>query len=487
MDVAAQPDSTVTAGRRGAPPLARRTKLALGIGAIAPGVKTGAFDFFLLIYYSQVIGLDARLVGLAILVALVFDAISDPIVGYWSDNLHSAWGRRHPFMYVSALPVALSFFLLWNPPEGASQQLLFWYVLGCAVVIRTAITFFETPSSALVPEITQDYHERTSLYSIRYLFGWIGGNTMTIMMFLVLFPMFVTESISDGRFNRDAYEVYGIVGSVVILLSILITSLGTHERIPYLMPAPEAQPFTLKRIFREIYETLADKSFVALFLASLIGAIASGLVSGLSLYFFTYFWAFTERQTGLILLGAFVAAFIGFFLAPRVSRALGKKRAAMIIGLLAFLGAPMPIVLRLFDLLPPNGTPFTFWFVVITNTLDVGLIVCYQILFNSMIADLVEQSEVKTGRRSEGVFTAAVTFTKKAVQGLGVMAASLVLALAAFPTGGDTTQVSDDAIWRLGAYYVPVILALWMTVIAVISTYRIDHAKHEANLQALNR
>ena len=113
------------------------TKLAYGFGSVAYGVKNGGFDYFLLLFYSQVVGLDARLVGLAITTALVVDAISDPIVGYWSDNFRSRWGRRHPFMYASAIPVSLSYYLLWSPPLDWSQASLFWYLLVLAVSILT--------------------------------------------------------------------------------------------------------------------------------------------------------------------------------------------------------------------------------------------------------------------------------------------------------------------------------------------------------------
>ncbi len=468
-----------------APPMSRATKLALGFGAVAPGVIVGAFDFFLLIFYSQVIGLDARLVGLAILIALIMDAVSDPIVGYWSDNLRSRWGRRHPFMYASAIPVALSFLFIWNPPHDASQATLFWYVLILAVVIRTAVTFYRTPSTALIPDLTRDYDERTSLYSLRFLFAWFGGNALAVLMFFVLFPQFVTESIADGRFNRDAYQVYGIIGAIMVFVSIVVSCLGTHARILHLNPPPPARKMTLGLIFREMFETLAERSFIALFIAALFGAVASGVVSGLSLYFYTYFWAFTEIQTGMIYLGTFVAAIIGFVLAPIISRKMGKKRGAMIIGLIAFGGAPLPIVLRLFDLLPPNGTPFVFWFVTITNIVDIGLIITFQILFASMIADLVEESELKTGRRSEGVFTSAETFIRKSVQGFGVLAATLVLTLAQFPTGAGVEDVGPDAVRRLGIYYVPLVLLLYMTMIAVISTYRIDRGIHEENVRKL--
>lgn len=469
------------------PPLmSRATKLSLGFGAVAPGVIVGAFDFFLLIFYSQVIGLDARLVGLAILIALILDGVSDPIVGYWSDNLHSRWGRRHPFMYASAIPVAISFLFLWNPPHGASQATQFWYVLALAVIIRQAVTFYRTPSTALIADLTGNYDDRTALYSLRFLFAWFGGNALSVLMFFVVFPLFSTEAVPDGRDNRDAYELYGIIGGVMIFVSIAVSSVGTHGRIPFLTQPPPTRKMTLRLIFDEFFETLANRSLIALFLAALLGAVASGLVSVLSLYFYTYFWEFSERQIGMIFLGTFVAAIIGFVLAPFVTRTMGKKHGAMLVGLIAFGGAPLPILLRLLDLLPPNGTPFVFWFVTITNIIDIGLIITFQILFASMIADLVEESELKTGRRSEGVFTSVETFVSKCVQGFGVLAATIVLTLAQFPAGAEVGEVSPEAVQRLGIYYVPLVLFLYLSMIAVMSTYRIDRGRHEENLRKLS-
>jgi Na+/melibiose symporter-like transporter len=102
-----------------------------------------------------------------------------------------------------------------------------------------------------------------------------------------------------------------------------------------------------------------------------------------------------------------------------------------------------------------------------------------------MIADLVEQSELKTGRRSEGVFFSSVTFVRKSVQGLGLLIASFVLALAEFPAGASVEQVSDESIWLLGAYYVPTILILWLGMIAIISLYKVDEESHAATLKEL--
>ena len=474
------------ASTEGAPQLGVGLKVAYGFGSVAYGVKNGGFDYFLLLFYSQVAGLDARLVGIAITTALIVDAISDPVVGYWSDNLRSRWGRRHPFMYASALPIALSYFLVWNPPEAGSQTELFLYLLVLAVVIRTFVTAYETPCSALAPELTFDYDERSSLLSYRSYFGWTGGNVMTVLMFFFLFPAMATEAIPDGRFNRESYALMGVIGSGLMLASILVCAIGTHRRIPHLMPPPPQRHITIPTIFREIYETLSNRSFISLFVASIFSAVASGLAAGLAFYFQTYFWGFTSVEQGVINMSTFIAAAIGFFLAPLVTRRLGKKRGAILVGLVAFLGAPLPVVLRLFGPLPENGTDFIFWFIFITQTIDVGLIVCYGILFASMMSDLVEQSELHTGRRSEGLFFSAVTFIRKSTQGLGLMAASFVLWLAQFPTGATAGEVGDDALWRLGAWYVPAILFLWLTMVLVISTYRLDREEHEENLRRLS-
>ena len=462
-------------------------KAAYGFGSAAYGVKNNGFDYFLLLFYSQVIGLDARFVGTAITVALVFDALSDPIVGYWSDNFRSKLGRRHPFMYAAALPVALSYFFLWNPPTDWSETAMFWYLLVLAIFIRTFITLYETPSSALAPELTEDYHERSSLLSFRYYFGWTGGNVMTVLMFFFVFPALASEVFPDGRFNPASYEILGIVGSLLIFVSILVSAIGTHGQIPYLKQPPPKRALTLGGVFKEIFETLGNRSFVSLFAAALLGAVATGLAAALAFYFYTYFWEFSSVETGIITMGVFLAAVIGFVLAPIITRRFGKRNGAMGIGLVAFLGAPLPVFLRLIGVLPENGDPFVFWFVFVTGVLDVGLIICFQILFASMTADLVEQAELKTGRRSEGVFFSSVTFVRKTVQGIGLLTASLVLALAEFPSGADVSEVSDDAVWYLGAYYVPTILTLWMGMIAVISGYKLNEDAHEANLRQLQQ
>ena len=138
------------------------TKLAYGFGAVADGVKNNGFEYFLLLYYGQVLGVDFALVGAALLIAMIVDGVTDPGIGYWSDNLRTAFGRRHPFMYAAIIPVGIAYYFVWNPPAGLEGNELFPYLLAITIAVRVSFTFYDVPSSALVAELTDDYEERTS-------------------------------------------------------------------------------------------------------------------------------------------------------------------------------------------------------------------------------------------------------------------------------------------------------------------------------------
>ncbi len=461
------------------------TKLAFGIGAIANGVKDNGLAYFLLLFYSQVAGLDSRLVGLALTLALVIDALIDPVIGYWSDNFRSRWGRRHPFMYAAAVPVALAYFLLWSPPKGLEQQALFVYLLGVLVTIRILFSLYEIPSNSLAPEITRDYDQRSSLQAFRYYFAWTGGNAASVLMFGLLFPLFVTPSFHNGQFNPAAYRVYGIISATLIFLAIMASSLGTHSQIKHLQAPPPKRDMSVRLIFREILETLWNKSFAALFLSSIFGSIASGLSASMAFLLYAYFWKFTSAQASMVTSGVFISAIIGATLAPWISKTLGKKKGAIIVGLIAFLGSPLPITLRLLGVLPPAGAAVNFWLVFFNTVFDVGLIICFQILSTAMMADLVEQAEVRTGRRSEGMFFAASAFINKIVSGAGIIIASFILAAAGLARGADPSTVSTATVLKMGLLYAPTIVSLWMIMLAIMSTYSINREDHEANLRTL--
>lgn len=464
-------------------PVSIGRKVAYGFGSVAFGVKSNGFDYFFLIFYSQVMGVSAYLVSLALMIALIVDALSDPLIGYLSDNTRSRWGRRHPFMYAAAIPASVAYYFVWNPPAGLEGDALFPYIVTLAILVRTLITVYEIPSSSLVAEMSDNYDERTSMLSYRYFFGWTGGTLMGA--FATIFILVPTATISNGMFNVEGHGQVGAIAATVIFLAIMISALGTHKMIPELKPPPPARQMSVGLIYREVFETLASRSFLALFLAALFGAVASGVSTTLSFYFSTFFWGFTTEQIGLISLSVVISALMAFFISPAISKRLGKKRGAITIGLMAFTVAPAPIFLRLLGLMPENGDPVLFPLVLSIIVVDVALIIAYQTLSASMIADLVEEAEIKTQRRNEGVFFASVTFVRKVTQGIGAAVAGVLLTISQFPVGATPDQVPESVLTTFGWLYVPVIFGLWMIMIACLSLYSVDRKKHEANLKTL--
>jgi GPH family glycoside/pentoside/hexuronide:cation symporter len=455
------------------------TKLYYGFGAVANGAKSNGFNYLLLFYYSQVIGLRADLVSLGILIALVFDAVSDPLVGYISDNTHSKLGRRHPYMYAAGVPVALAYYFLWSPPAW-DETGLFLYFVCMAVLIRTLITFYEIPATALVAELTDDYDQRTEMMSFRYFFGWWGGLTMAVMNYLVFLP-----EEKGGLEYVQGWSNYGLTASIVIFISIYVSAIGTHKHIPHLRKPPSSGPFSFTKTKKEIKETLSNRSFFALFFSALLQAVAAGVSTSLSIYFSRHFWELTTTQIGYMNLPYFFSAFIALMLAPRVSRWLGKKKGGMTILGLAFGMAPMPYILRVLGFFPENGTDTLFWTLVVFNTVEVTLIIMSSSLIAAMIADVVEDSEVKTGRRSEGIFFAANSFAQKAVNGLGVVVAGQILAIIQFPTKAKPGQVPEETLFDLAYIYVPTLLFFYLFALAVLSIYKINREDHSENLRKL--
>lgn len=461
--------------------LSMSTKLFYGFGSVAFGVKDQGFSYLLLIFYNQVVGLPSATVGLAIMVALIFDSFLDPIMGQVSDNTRSKWGRRHPYMYAAAIPVAVSYLLLWSPPDW-SQQALFFYLIAVAVVIRSFITMYEIPSAALAAELTTQYDERTKVLSYRYFFGWVGGLVMTLLALQVFLKPNAEHPV--GQLNPEGYVHYGIAASAVMLVAILVSSAGTHKHIANL-PQPPVRKLSLGQLGKEMVGTLSHKSFLVLMCAGLFNAMAGGLVLSLNLYFNTYFWQLTSTQIAIFTLGNFISAGLAFAFAAPLSKRLGKKSGAQLTKILAFLIGVTPIALRLLGVFPENDAPILVPILFLQTTLSTACSIVSAILISSMIADVVEDSELRTGRRSEGLFFSAAAFVNKAVSGVGIFASSMILVAIAFPDGAQPGQVDPVIVRNLGLTYLPVLAGLYGAAILFVSLYKITREGHEESLRKL--
>src|SRR5210317_1602743 len=188
-------------------------KLGYGVGQTSSGVKNAAFAIFLFFYFNQVLGLSGSLAGMAALLALVVDAITDPMVGQFSDRFHSRWGRRHPFMLAGAIPFGLAIIALFSPPDGLSQMGLFSWMLGGAIAVRLMLTLFFVPHLSLGAEMATDYHGRTSLIGYRVFFTYAGILLISVIGFAVFFPP--TEQFSNGMLNKASYPNFGLFCAIM--------------------------------------------------------------------------------------------------------------------------------------------------------------------------------------------------------------------------------------------------------------------------------
>jgi glycoside/pentoside/hexuronide:cation symporter, GPH family len=290
-------------------PLPLRIKLGNGIGSVAYGVKDNGFSVLLLIFYNQVLGLEAGAVGLILLAALFLDAIVDPLVGFFGDRTYTRWGKRHPWMYAAILPMAFSWAMLWYPPEGAGTG-LYAYLLLFAFLMRASVSCYEVPGLAVVPALTADYDERTSITRWRFLFGWAGGLLMLILAFgIFLVP---EPAYPIGQLNLNGYHRYGLAGAGLIIFATLVSSLTTHRRLARL---PDQMPkhLPLRTVARQIRQTLSNQAFLILLASTLFAFANQGLVFSATTYMLTYAWQ-VPQSAFLVYSATLFIGIVGAFL-----------------------------------------------------------------------------------------------------------------------------------------------------------------------------
>jgi glycoside/pentoside/hexuronide:cation symporter, GPH family len=468
---------------RAAPKITWVTWLFYSFGSVAYGVKDQGFAFLLAFYYNQVLGMPAKLAGFALLIVLVIDACVDPLIGHWSDNFRSRWGRRHPFMYATALPVAFLYVLLWLPPSGLSTTGLFFYLVGVAALVRCFASLYEIPSSALAPEFAAHYDGRTWLLGLRQLFGWLGGLGIGILGFGLFFRS--TETYKFGQLNPAAYTPYAWTAAIIIASAILISALGTHRYIPYLQAPPPRRKQAFGAAIGTIIETLSHRSLLMLLGAGLFSGTAIGVTTVLTTYFQTDYWELTGPQIAVLLLANVISAAIAVPSAGVLGRVYGKKRAAIGLWALSILVSPLPLLLRQAGWFPDNGTPLLFGLLFIHSAINVALFISTVILVTSMISDIVEDRQVATGRRSEGLFFAVNFFIAKFTSGIGVFAAGIIISGIGLPEHAQPGQIAPSILANLVWIDVPLRAVLFVIAMMFVSAYRIDRQTHEANLARL--
>ena len=450
-----------------------------GSASIAYGIKNNAFSYLLLIYANQVLGLPGYLASLALALAMIWDAVSDLLLGHWSDKTSSALGRRHPFMYASFFVLPLTFYALFNPVIELNEDNTFFYVLALALLIRTGTTLFEVPSTALLPDLETDYDRRNKWLALRHFFGWTGGNGIHMINFMFWVGAY-------GVASQTGYSVYGIAGALVIAAAILISSLGT-QKVAASLPKP-SEPFrvlAIKREIKQIFQSIKNKNFAALFFFGLTVGIAGGLGTALYLYNTTYFFGFSGKQISVTAIGVLISPVIAYWAAPYLGRIFGKKRAAIFAILVNVSLYPIPYILLLSGFWPELGSWTSLYIYSGFIVMEVICGIIGGVLLDSMMADVVEDSELKTQRRSEGLFYAARGFAAKAVSAGGIIGAGSIVSLVGLDGITSLGDVTDEIRMDLATLFLPTYCGLYLLGLVIVSKYQITRENHDENVQEL--
>ena len=457
-------------------PLPMRLKLIHGFGAVAFGVKDSGFSFFLLIFYNQVLGMDAGLVSLALGAALLVDAVIDPILGNLSDRTYTRWGRRLPWLYAAPIPLAFMWVLLWSPPGGEAPTFL--GLLGIAIGVRVLLSACEVPSVSLVPELTRDYDERTTLFRYRYLFGWTGGIVMMLLAYTVFMPG------QRGLLQQEGYVWFGIFGAIMMALSVIGSAWGQHRLVAH-YPEHRPPPFSLRNAFSEIKEAFSEKAFLIFAAGGLAAYVSQGMTFSITNYLNLFVWQFDRPALTAYPIVLFFSVVLMFFIVGPMHRRLGKPKSAAFSAIAALALLCIPYLLFVFGAWPTAGTLRStllyYVFLFFSNTLGVVVMISA----SSMVAEIVEAFEERGGRRAEGAFYSGNWLVQKCATGLGIFLTGQIIAASQMQTGSDPGSVPDGVLHTMILLYLGASVILALVAAFWLVRFPIDRADHEARVAAL--
>jgi len=452
-------------------------KIGYGVGQLSDGAKQAAFNTFLFFYYNQVLGLSGSLAGTAALLALVADAVTDPMIGQISDRWKSRWGRRHPFMLAGALPFGIAIYALFSPPSGLSEMGLFGWMLGGAIGVRMMLTLFFVPHLSLGAELVSDYHERASLIGYRVFFTYAGILLCSVVGFAVFFPSIETHA--NGMLNADSYPKFGLFCAIVGTVAMLWSVVATRRAIPHLQqPSSEPAQWHPLLAFMQVFSSLRLRSFRVLFNVTVLFNTFAGVVQTLLIYVATYVFGFQPEHLAGLAASVIVGVLFASLVSQHLSRRLDKREALAACVFAGSVFAFTPMTLYLLGLFQELDRTTQFLLVFSVNGISHVFFIAYVILLDSMLTDVIDENQLQTGRREEGVFFAARSFATKASYGFGSFFAGIGLDIIQFPQSASPDNVPESAIASLAILSGPVMFVLFLSTILISRRYPLTQGRH---------
>lgn len=430
-------------------------KVRFGVGDFGMSVIIASLQFFMLFYYTDVVGIDPAIAGTAMLVAkLTWDLANDGLFGYLIDRTKSRWGKSRPYLMFCAVPLALSFWLMFSLPAGMSGTLAFFAIILTAMLQDTFGTLVNTAYSLMTATLTTDYNERTSLATVRMCFnvvGYIFGAGITTVLAVVFRDLFGTDL-------RGGWSWVGLFYGILAAITILIPGLSKD-----LKPVVESEPSKMAPVSAWV-STFKNKPFRQFVLISGIMSIAFTLVTTMLAYFIKY-QIDMEPATSIIMLA--MLGILALFLVPcsMVCRKIGKAKTYA-------LGITVACIALIVGFFLPHAATFVIYPIAVVAGIGFS---SQWVCPHSMMPDVIEYDQLETGERREGVYYGVWNMVGKVTGALGSAICGWGLKIFGYVEGVDQTALSRMGI-RLMFALIPAVLLL--ICVPLLIKYPIDEKEH---------
>ena len=452
-------------------------KLIYGLGAFVNNLLAAAIGGMSIVL-NLGLGMNPALVGLLGALPRLFDAFTDPLVGYISDQTKSRWGRRRPYIFIGAIAAGIIFALLWQLPSGKSEMYYFWFFLIGSLVFYLAYTIFATPWVALGYELTPDYHERTRVMAVQNFMGQLAYLISPWFLWIMQNDVFFDDLVSGAR------SLAIIIGAVVICVGIL-PAIFLNERFREVAVQEVMVGFRASTLnfFRSFVAALKFSPFLKLCIATFMVFNGFMLVASFQAYVIIYYVFSGDQSLGAQYAGwagtvSAIATFCVIFFISWLSTKIGKRRAFFVATAVSMLG----YALKWFCYSPQ----YPLLLLLPAPLIAFGLGGLFT-LMGSMVADVCDLDELDSQERREGMFGSIYWWVVK----LGMAAALAMGGLLLNATGFDVSLGGDQTastIYQMRMFDVGIPLVSSAIAIWVIASYPITEQKaHEVRLELERR
>lgn len=403
-------------------------KIAYGAGNLATGVAMQILGTYLVFYATAIHGLPGSFVGMAMGLSILWDAITDPLMGHLSDRTNlGRLGRRHPYLLLGAVGIALTNYLVWTIDPGLGAGIKLVLISLYIILFKTFMTIYVTPYTALGAEMSTDYNERTSIQGIKTVFFVLGLAFVSVAGFFWYFRP--TELYPAGQLNPEAYAVMGLASSIVVLATALFCFFPTLKYVEPIRRRTRPVGGTAIPGFRgSLAHAFLNKPFRMVVFGYMFSNMASALLGNLGLIVFTYTFGLGSRDIAMVIGIQFFFAMISQSLWAALSRRIGKMPALVLGFGLSILGSVYFTVL-VFLHVSVKGNPWAFIpFACVAGT-GVGALFTLPL---SMVSDTVDREEAGGGVRLEGLYFGTLTLVYKLSQAIILVLIGLLLDILGF-------------------------------------------------------